>query len=189
MPDPAGTSKMRAARAWLVSCQARAERTPLGQGVISAIAIFAVLTGIVWNLPDSALRTMFVNNMQPAVNAATLDQNWGVFAPNPPRQLTFLTVAVTTRSGRELTWKRPASDPVISHYWVYRWRKLDENLARTQDIRKPFAHWVIGQLTTPDDPAVRVKISARYVPMPPPGGGQVGKTETAVLYDEVLSGT
>ncbi|WP_163572643.1 hypothetical protein [Fodinicola feengrottensis] len=188
MPDPAATNKASAARAWVKDFQARAERTPLGQGVISALVIFVVLVGIVWNLPDSPIRAIVVANLQPVANVAGLDQNWGVFAPNPPRQLTYLTVAVTTRSGRELTWRRPASDPVIRHYWVYRWRKLDENLARTDSIRKPFAQWVAGQLTTAADPPARVKITARLVPLlVPPGGGKIGPAQDLVLYDEVFN--
>lgn len=187
MPDPAPESKASAARAWMGDLQARAERSPLGQGVISALVIFVVLIGVVWNLPDSPLRAVFVANVQPVANAAGLDQGWGVFAPNPPRQLTYLTVTVTTVSARTFTWKRPATDPVLRHYWVYRWRKLDENLERTQGIRKQFADWVAGQLTTPQDPPARVKMTARLVALVPPGGGKVGKPQDVVLYDEVFN--
>src|SRR5213596_3302628 len=40
----------------LPNAQERLERTPLGQGLISGLIVTAVLTGIVWNLPDSPIR-------------------------------------------------------------------------------------------------------------------------------------
>jgi hypothetical protein len=173
----------------LRQAQERIERTPLGQGLLSALILIILITAVAWCVPDSALRRTVKSVASPVAYVAGLDQYWGVFAPDPPRRLEYVDVVVTLRSGRVVVWNIPHGDPVIGHYSTYHWHKLKENLVRVPSLRPALARWVARTVAGPAGGATRVRIVLRTVPLPPPGSSAAGATGSKLLYDEKLSGT
>lgn len=179
---------MRRVLSWLPNVQERVERTSAGQGLISGLIVTIVVTGVVWNLPASAIKRQAMTVISPIGSATGLGQTWDVFAPNPPRQGDYLSVVVTFADGHEKTWTMPAGDPVVSHYSTERWHKLREFLMKTPSLRPTFARWVAREVAGPDGGAVRVRIVVRIVSFPPPGSKVPARTTFRTLYDEKLAG-
>lgn len=102
------------------------EGSRFGRAVISVFVVVTVASLVVWNLPDSELRRRALPPVEPYVNLTGLDQNWGVFAPDPRRETIAVFARAKYRSGREETLQFPSGDPVIGAYWDYRWRKFYE---------------------------------------------------------------
>lgn len=167
----------------LTETQERAEHTFFGQGVISALIVIVLATGIVWCLPDSVIKRKLQPVVNPVAMAAGLDQYWGVFAPNPPRSVATVEVHVTTADGRDVLWTMPHGDPVIGQYSWYHWQKIKENLVRYPALRASFCRWVARDVVGSGAPATRVRMTVRTVTLPPPGTRVASKTTTGVLYD------
>jgi hypothetical protein len=167
----------------------RAERTLFGQAVISAVVVVALTTGIIWCLPDSTLKRKLQPVVSPVAMAAGLDQYWGVFAPNPPRQVETIEVHVMFPDGRDLVWSITRGDPLIGQYSWYHWQKLKENLVRYPGIRPSFCRWVAGEVAGSGLPPNRVVMVLRTVTLPPPGTTVAARSTSRVLYDGVLTGT
>jgi hypothetical protein len=70
----------------------------------------------------------------------------------------------------------------------HRWRKIKESVVSEPSIRRDFAHWVVRQVATPSEPAIRVYIILRTEVLPPPGVTGPGQTALEPLYDEILRG-
>ena len=180
---------VRRVLSWLPNAQERLERTSVGQGLVSGLIITVVLTGIVWNLPASAIKQRAMTVISPVGSATGLGQAWDVFAPNPPRQGDYLSVVVTFAGGRDVTWAMPSGDPVVGQYSTERWHKLREFLMKTPSLRPTFARWVAREVAGPDGGAVRVRIVVRTVLLPPPGSSVPARTRVRTLYDEKLAGS
>src|SRR5690242_19989424 len=153
----------------LTTAQERVERTPAGQGLISGLILTAVLTGIVWNLPPSAIKRQVLVAAAPIGFATGLGQTWDVFAPNPPRQNDEIWVVVSFSDGVETQWHMPRGDPLVGTYVVERWHKVREYLLKTPSLRPTFAHWVVRQVTQLEQVPVRVRIFDQTTLLPVPG--------------------
>jgi hypothetical protein len=168
--------------------QQRVERTPAGQSLISVVVVIILITGIAWVLPDSPIRRHLVAPAAPVALSAGLDQNWGVFAPDPPRVMQYLTFEVTFADGHEVRWDVPHGDPVFGQYSWYHWQKIKENMLKTPGLRPGFARWVANHVAGAGGRPVRVRMVLRSVSLPPPGSASTGRTSTRILYDEPLAG-
>jgi hypothetical protein len=172
----------------LAETQERAERTLFGQGVISGLIVIIFGTALVWCMPVSTIRNDLLPVINPVAMSVGLDQYWGVFAPNPPRQVDTVQVQVTMSDGTVQVWRSPHGDPVIGQFSWYHWQKLEENLVKYPGIRPAFCRWVAGQLAGGDVRATRVRMLRNTVTIPPPGSSAAPQTKTAVLYDAPLGG-
>jgi len=172
----------------LTGVQERAERTLFGQAVISALIVIVLATGIIWCLPDSTIKSRLQPVVTPIAVGSGLDQYWGVFAPNPPRQVENIDVHVTLASGRDVVWSVPHGDPVIGQYSWYHWQKLKEHLVHEPGIRASFCRWVARQVAESGDSAVRVRMLMYAVTLPPPGSSVLARRSTTVLYDGTATG-
>lgn len=168
--------------------QERLECTPFGQGLLSALILIILITAITWCVPDSALRRTIKSVVAPVAYATGLDQNWGVFAPDPPRRLEYVDVVVTLRSGREVIWNIPHGDPLVGQYATYHWHKIKENVVKNASLRPGLARWVARFVAGPAG-ATRVRMVLRTVSLPPPGSSGAGVTGSTLLYDEKLPGS
>ena len=68
--------------------QERLESSAVGRAVISAFAVVTVVALALWNLPDSEIKRKALTVVRPYVTALGLEQNWGVFAPDPAPRVT-----------------------------------------------------------------------------------------------------
>jgi len=150
----------------------------------NAMLAVIVMVIVLFNLPASAI----TKAVSPVVNSIALplglDQNWALFAPEPPTRQDNLAVNVTMASGAVRTWELPRANPVFGVPTEHRWRKLKETLITTPETRADFIHWVVRRLTAPDDRPVYVEMVLRTESMPPPGSDEPVKTGVELLYRE-----
>jgi hypothetical protein len=172
----------------VTTLQERLENSVVGQGLISAVVSMVVLTGIVWNLPDSAIKDTFQPTLMPIATATGLMQQWHMYAPDPIQRLEVVDVHVTMADGSDRVWAMRKDHPVVGQFSWYRWQKLKEQVIRDRGIRPGIAHWVVRQLTVPSEHPIRVQIVFRAEDLPAPGKSGPLATTQEVLYDETLTG-
>lgn len=148
----------------------RAEATTLGRVVISVVVMVTLLAVVVTNLPDSALRQSLSKKTQPYLNAIGLDQNWGVFAPDPRREVIGLRATINYRDGSTGTWTPPVRDDLVGEYSDYRWQKFMENVIGEGGpglLTEGTATWVARERR--DGRPTQVSLNRRFAALPPPG--------------------
>jgi hypothetical protein len=165
------------------------DRSPVGEGAISALIAVVLLIGVVWNMPDAAIKRALAPLLAPIAVSSGLEQYWTMYAPDPPQRLENLEVHVTMADGGDRVWTIQPHDRVVGVAVHHRWRKLKESLVAEPAIRPDLAHWVVRQLTGPSERPVRVNMILRTEVLPPPGVSGRGETRTETLYDEKLAGT
>lgn len=107
--------------------QRRLESTSLGRVLLSAFIAVTLFCVFVTNLPDSELRGRASPISDRYLTATGLDQNWGVFAPDPRREVIALEARIAYAGGDKRVWRPPESGALIGAYRDYRWRKFVEN--------------------------------------------------------------
>ena len=153
--------------------QERLESSAVGRAAISVFAVATVVALAFWNLPDSEIKRKALKVVRPYVTALGLEQNWGVFAPDPRRETVELFARVEYADGSERTLKVPRGDPFIGEYWDYRWRKWYE-WARSDDYQHlwdPAARWFARVAADEGGTPVRVTLVRRWRQLLPPGPG------------------
>jgi hypothetical protein len=162
------------------SLQQRFERSRVGRVVISLFVLATLITVLTANLPASHLQTVLQRFDHPYLNAANLQQNWGVFAPDPRQQTVEVLARVTFADGSQQTWQIPARNPVIGEYIDYRWRKWEEWVVSPSYpfLYKPGAIYAARRLATPQRRPVRVALIDRSHQITPPGQTSFTKGST-----------
>jgi hypothetical protein len=154
------------------SVQERFERSRAGRVVIS-LFVLAILVGLLTaNLPASYLQGKLLNADHSYFNALDLDQDWGVFAPDPRQETVDVFARVTFADGSTETWQVPRRNPVVGEYIDYRWLKWEEWVvapALVGELPRPAAIYVARRLATPTRRPVRVALVDRSHPIPPLG--------------------
>jgi hypothetical protein len=151
--------------------QERLESSPPGRAAISALLAVVVLSILLSQLPASRLREQGMRAAGPVLNAAGLDQDWGMFAPEPRSQVLQLYARVTFDDGTSRDWYLRPDDPVVGAYWDYRWLKWVELVTRDDHpgLWKPFASWVARRVSGPGREPVHVELHRRFRQIRPPG--------------------
>jgi hypothetical protein len=153
--------------------QERLESTAVGRAVISAFVLVTVAALVFWNLPDSEIKRRALTVVRPYITALGIEQNWGVFAPDPRRESLELVARVQYADGSERTLEVPRGGPVIGEYWDYRWRKWYE-WARADaymNLWDPAARWFARVAAEEGGMPVRVTLVRRWRETLPPGPG------------------
>lgn len=116
--------------------------------VLVSVAIVAVLGGVLtWNLPQSELARRTQPVFQRFMFATGLDQNWSVFAPDPPQVAARFEARIQYADGTERIWRVPGGGDLVGPYWDYRWLKWAELITAGNDARAwdPAARWIASQ--------------------------------------------
>ncbi len=151
--------------------QERLESSAAGRVLISVFLVVTVLAVAFWNLPPSELKRQGLRPLAPYVRATGLDQNWGVFAPNPRQQTLEMVARVQYADGTQGTWRLPSGNALFGAYWDYRWRKWMEwasNDAYPQ-LRDPAAQFVLREERGAGRRPVQVELFRRTADLPAPG--------------------
>jgi hypothetical protein len=153
--------------------QERLEATPFGRALISALIVATIVSLVVWNVPDSELKAKLLPVVRPYVNVVGLDQNWGVFSPDPRRETLEMFARVSYADGTSETVRVPTGDAFVGAYWDYRWLKWVEwtTMDVHKDLWKPAAAWFARQAQTSGKRPVRVQLFRRWYVVLPPGPG------------------
>jgi hypothetical protein len=155
------------------SLQQRIESSRGGRIVIGVLAAFTVAAMVITNAPQSELKSKLIGTTQPYLNFTGLDQNWGVFAPEPRKQGLELRASLRRANGTGGSWTPPSGGALIGAYWDYRWRKLlefatDAGYSRT--FWRPLAAYVARDATSRGgSPVVHVTLIKRTQAIRPPG--------------------
>ena len=153
--------------------QERLESSSNGRAAISVFIAVTVASLVFWNLPDSEIRDRSMRVVRPYVLATGLSQNWGVFAPDPRRDVLELFARVRFADGSEETLGVPRGNRVFGSYWDYRWRKWAE-WTRTDSrdfLWQPAAIWFARRARATGSEPVEVTLVRRWRELLPPGPG------------------
>ena len=154
----------------------------------STVIVITLAIGVVWNSPDAAITRTVLPLLRPIALAVGLDQNWSMYAPNPPRRQENIEVRISMADGSERVWTLPRLQPVFGVAFSHRWRKLKETLLDEPQTRPEFVHWVVREMSRPGDRPLRVDMLLRGQDIPPPGAGRAGHVILERLYTEDLAG-
>jgi len=154
-----------------MSFQERVEHSRIGRVLISLFVVVTLITVLTANLPASRLQSLLLKADHPYLNAADLQQNWGVFAPDPRSQTVDVLARVTFADGSQETWQIPARDPVVGEYIDYRWRKWEEWVASGSSafLYQPGAIYAARRLATSERRPVQVALIDRSHQITVPG--------------------
>jgi hypothetical protein len=181
--------RSRLVRLDLAEIGRRFERSYIGEVSISVLVTGILLIGVVSNLPASKYKEMLTPPLQPVAAATGLDSVWRMYAPDPIQRLERFEVTVTMSDGSTRVWVPPREGRIIGPYIWYHWQKLKEQAIYEPQIRAGIARWVVRELTTPSERAVRVRMTIQIDALPPPGSTATGRTWQETLYDEPLDPT
>jgi hypothetical protein len=147
------------------------ESSRVGRALISAFVFFTVAALVLWNLPESELRNRALPIIDPYIRATGLDQNWGVFAPDPRRETVWLLARVEYADGRRETLEFPTGNAIIGGYWDYRWRKYYEAAIRDErsGLWHPTAVWFARTAAEDGGEVATVTLVRRTQALLPPG--------------------
>jgi hypothetical protein len=154
-----------------LSLQERFERTRAGRVLISLFLVVTLLTILTANLPASRLQDVLMKPDHTYLYGAGLDQNWGVFAPDPRSVTVDLRALVTFADGSQATWQVPRRNNVVGEYIDYRWLKWAEWTVQPaySNLYRPAAIYAARRLATGGRVPVRVSLIDRSHPISPPG--------------------
>lgn len=163
----------RPAQPYNKTVQERLESSRAGRAVISLGILVVLGVLLTWNLPASELARRTQPWFQRLTYGTGLDQNWSVFAPDPPQSELNFQARILYDDGTERTWEVPEGNALTGAYWDYRWVKWGEIISAGTDARNwlPAAEWIARQETDAGRRPVSVTLVRRIEPIPI-GGGQ-----------------
>jgi hypothetical protein len=147
----------------------RVEASRAGRVVISVLIVLGLLGIIVTNLPNSYLKSQVLPKTQPYINAVGLDQNWGVFAPDPRREVLGLDVRMTYRDLDAENWRPPVRGDLIGTYSDYRWQKFMENSLNEKKLWRPLTDWVVRTQRKRQELPITIALIKKHYDLRPPG--------------------
>ena len=156
------------------SPQAKLESAAGGRIALSVVIVAFLVVIVVGNLPgQSYLSQKATKATRPVSNVLGIDQNWGVFAPDPRRQAIDLEAQIEYRDGVSTTWHLPLAGSLVGGYHDYRWRKYLENVIQDSNefLWEPTAMWIARHRSRRDVPVDHVTLVRRWYDLSPPGKG------------------
>jgi hypothetical protein len=166
----------------------RFERSVLGEVVISVFVTAVIVTGVVYNLPDSEIRSAAQPVLSPFAGTMSLDTSWAMYAPDPIRRIENLEVHVTMQDGSDRMWSFQKGGRLLGPFSWYHWQKVKEQAIRVPAVRAGLVWWVVHHVTNPREHPVRVRVILKTLTLPPPGQNAPGQRDTSVLDDRQLTG-
>lgn len=147
--------------------------TPRRRFLLSVFILVTLASIFVSVMPDSVLRNDLLTVARPYLLVTGFDQGWGVFAPGPRLETSYVVTRVDFADGGH-TDVPISNSPGISEYWNYRWRKYGELMWTQKDNsreRATYATWVVDQERKDGRRPVRVTLFRHTAPNLAPGPG------------------
>jgi hypothetical protein len=140
------------------------------------VAFLAIL--VTANIPGEPLHDVD----DPALSALGARQVWSVFAPDPGQVVGRVSVRFKYRDGSTSTWRVPRGGAALHGYEDYRWLKLAENAARSQDAAAGLLLWA-ARTKAEDKPLQRADLIREVYDIAPPGTprGEHGPVDRGVV--------
>jgi hypothetical protein len=109
---------------------------------------------------------------------------------NPSRRVDTVDVHVMMADGQDRVWTLRAGERGVG--WWDRWIMMSLATVADSTLRPQLAHWVVRQVTGPDEKPVAVSVVLRTETLTAPGDtegeGTRRPTATKILYQENLAG-
>jgi hypothetical protein len=173
---------MRWSAGKLSAFQQRFEESILGEVVLSGLVAVILVIGVVWNLPDSQTRDELRPIVKPVAAATGFDQQWGIYAPNPPSRIRTLEVHVTMADGTMRIRTFQPGDRIIGAFSSIHWKKLMAEAADEAKLRRSIARWVTDEMTEPPERAIRIEMILLTESLQLPGDSTPGTIRTKTVY-------
>jgi hypothetical protein len=155
--------------------QQRFEESSGGHILISIFVVVTLLAVLTANLPVSRIQDLLLTAGHRFIYGTGLDQNWGVFSPDPRRETIHVTATVSFADGSQAKWQIHRRDPVLGSYVDYHWLKWAEFVVDPQFqqfLGRRFSVFVARRLATPSHRPVKVVLTNRWHALQPPGSHQ-----------------
>lgn len=173
---------------------------PVGGGILLTVFIaYHVTTIIVSNLPSdgpaAGLQRVFARYALLTLyrEATATRQDWGFFAPNPPRENEYMRVLVEDRSGRITDVRHDVyGRRTFPYLWYDRKGKVSRRLSRESEHEAGYAAWVCRawERAHGGQPAVEVRFLRLVTHIPPPSaaGARDGYDPMALPVEQADAG-
>ena len=167
--------------------QQRFEESRVGKVVISGLVAVIMVVGVVWNIPDSPIRSALQPVVEPVAAPTGMDQYWAMYA-TPSKRVEAVEVHVKMANGETRVWNMQPGERGVG--WWDRWIMLRRAVMYDASVRPQVASWVVREVTAPNERAVAVAVVLRVENLSPPGSEDAagGKSAMKVLYQETLAG-
>jgi hypothetical protein len=158
--SPSAGSREQAERKWGVP----------GRALLNFILLVTLGAIFVANMPDSTIKSRLIAPAQSYLTAIGLGQNWGVFAPNPRRDVIYVTGHIQYSDGTTSVWSFPVRTGLMA-YSDYRWQKFGEHvrLDKNRELWQPFAAYLASHESKRGHNPVQVSLMRRWAELRPPG--------------------
>jgi len=170
--------------------QMRFESSRRGRAVITIGLIVTLAAILISLLPASAIKNRLLPVAQPYLNAVGVGEDWGVFAPNPRKEVIYAGGVIKYSDGSESVWNFPVR-PGIMAYSDYRWQKFEEHvrLDAFKGLWHPFATYLVTHEAVPGKTPVRVGLARKWAEINPPGAPtSIGPWNRYVYYVATVGG-
>ena len=157
------------------------------RALISALLVFTIVAIVSHFIFAPKLQKDLFTVTRPYASALGIDQNWGVFAPDPRPQTISMRARIFYADGTAEWWDLPESNPVLGEYVDYRWRKWLEyiiNPSFRPTLFEPLGAWLARTHTDAQHSPVRIVFVARWFDLYSPGAvkGQLRSDWREVAY-------
>lgn len=164
-------------------------RTPRGRLLLTVFLLITLTAVLISVMPNSTIKSSLLAVARPFQYAVGVDQSWGVFAPNPRRNTSYVFARIERADGSVAARTIP-TDRGLSAYSNYRWRKFGEQLwspSTSAADRAGFARWIVDRDLAAGERPVRVTLlrHTRATRAPGPGADYGPWREVAFYSMEV----
>src|SRR5689334_4127574 len=142
------------------------------RAVISVLLVFTIVAVVSNFIFAPKLQKAMFTVTRPYTSAVGIDQNWGVFAPDPRPQTIGMRARIFYADGTTEWWNPPESNPVTGEYVDYRWRKWLEyivNPGYRTTLFEPLAAWLARTHSDAHHVPVRIAFVSRWFDLYAPG--------------------
>ncbi len=146
-------------------------------GLASLAIAFFLIVSVVGVVPGSETSALLDRLFGPTVTTTGLQQNWGVFSPDPMSIEVETHVLVYFEDGSSTRWDSPGGGRFDSSR-SERWRKWESRVRRDENAR----HWtlaaqyVAGQFESAPSPVISVRLVRSWSAVPPAGEPNATRT-------------
>jgi hypothetical protein len=150
-----------------------ADRAPrVRRALISLLLVFTIVTVVSHFIFAPKLQKALFTVTRPYASALGIDQNWGVFAPEPRPQTIQMRARIFYADGTAEWWDLPESNALVGEYVDYRWRKWLEYIVNPgfrTTLFQPLAAWLARTHTDAHHVPVRIAFVSRWFDLYAPG--------------------
>lgn len=123
--------------------------SPREHVVISVVLVAFLAALVAANVPLSGFHRSVKSVDDPVQRATGARQVWSVFAPDPNQVVAQVSVRFSYRDGTTATWRVPRGGALLHSYRDYRWLKLAENSARSEQAAQGLLLWAVHHQAGP----------------------------------------